>query len=157
MAKLETEINQLSLGNQPTPETMTQAIAKMPLVIGADGVMIPMRPHPGKPDGKTQWREVKVAILSRLGQGITRKGREFFRLLTHQSHINYQRYKELGLPLGSGMVESACKWLIQQRFKSVDMRWSKPSFNPLLHLRLAWVNGRFDELFYPVFSASPKP
>jgi hypothetical protein len=35
-----------------------------------------MRPHPGKPDGKTQWREVKVAILSRLGQGVTRHGLE---------------------------------------------------------------------------------
>jgi len=77
--------------------------------------------------------------------------------VTHQSHINYQRYKELGLPLGSGMVESACKWLIQQRFKGVGMRWSEPGFNHLLHLRLAWVNGRFDELFSPVFSASPKP
>jgi len=28
---------------------------------------------------------------------------------THQ----YQKFKELGLPMGSGMVESACKWLIQ--------------------------------------------
>ena len=33
----------------------------------------------------------------------------------HRAHIDYARDKELGLPLGSGMVESACKWLIQQR------------------------------------------
>ncbi len=52
----------------------------------------------------------------------------------------------MGLPLGSGMVESACKWLIQQRFKGVGMRWSENGFNHLLHLRLAWVNGRFDQL-----------
>ena len=52
-------------------------------------------------------------------------------------------YKELGLPLGSGMVESACKWLIQQRFKGVGMWLSEDGFNHLLHLRLAWVNGRF--------------
>ena len=45
------------------------------------------------------------------------------------------------------MVESACKWLIQQRFKGVGMRWSEDGFNHLLHLRLAWVNGRFETLF----------
>ena len=56
-------------------------------------------------------------------------------------------FKELGLPIGSGLVESACKWLIQQRFKGVGMRWSEDGFNHLLHLRLAWVNGRFDDLF----------
>ena len=73
----------------------------------------------------------------------------------HREHINYARYKELGLPLGSGMVESACKWLIQQRFKGVGMRWSEDGFNHLLHLRLAWVNGRFDTLF--VLPQSPNP
>ena len=30
-------------------------------------------------------------------------------LARHREHIDYARYKELGLPLGSGMVESACK------------------------------------------------
>jgi hypothetical protein len=65
----------------------------------------------------------------------------------HREHINYAQYKALGLPLGSGMVESACKWLIQQRFKGVGMRWSEDGFNHLLHLRLAWVNGRFEALF----------
>jgi hypothetical protein len=65
----------------------------------------------------------------------------------HREHIDYAAYKALGLPLGSGMVESACKWLIQQRFKGVGMRWSADGFNHLLHLRLAWVNGRFDTLF----------
>ena len=45
------------------------------------------------------------------------------------------------------MVESACTWLIQQRFKGGGMRWSEDGFKPLLHLRLAWVNGRFEALF----------
>ena len=76
-------------------------------------------------------------------------------LQTHHEHINYKRFKELGLPLGSGMVESACKWLIQQRFKGVGMRWSEDGFNHLLYLRLAWVNDRFDDLFS--VSANPSP
>ncbi|MCP4117749.1 MAG: ISKra4 family transposase, partial [Desulfobacteraceae bacterium] len=65
----------------------------------------------------------------------------------HEDHTDYERYKDLGLPIGSGMVESACKWLIQQRFKGVGMRWSEEGFNNLLHLRLAWVNKTYDELF----------
>jgi len=68
-------------------------------------------------------------------------------LARHRDHLDYDRCKELGLPLGSGMVESACKWLIQQRFKGVGRRWSEDGFNHLLHLRLAWINGRFDALF----------
>ena len=65
----------------------------------------------------------------------------------HREHIDSAKYKALGLPLGSGMVERACTWLIQQRFKGVGMRWSEDGFNHLLHLRLAWVNGRIEALF----------
>ena len=91
-------------------------------------------------------------------EGLPATARETLRtvyayLERHREHSNYAMYKELGLPLGSGMVESACKWLIQQRFKGVGMRWSEDGFNHLLHLRLAWVNGRFDALF--VLAQSP--
>jgi len=53
------------------------------------------------------------------------------------------------------MVESACKWLIQQRFKGVGMRWSEDGFNHLLHLRLAWVNGSCEALFQVQLQPSP--
>jgi hypothetical protein len=57
------------------------------------------------------------------------------------------------------MVESACKWLIQQRFKGVGMRWSEDGFNHLLLLRLAWANDRFDDLFpwVPTSPTDPSP
>ncbi len=84
-------------------------------------------------------------------------------LVKHSAHINHEKFEELGLLLGSGMVENACKWLTlrEQRFKGVGMRWSEDGFNHLLHgsaelaedLRLAWVNDRFDALFLP--EASP--
>ena len=38
----------------------------------------------------------------------------------HRDHIDYAKFKKLGLPIGSGIVESACKWLIQQRFKGFN-------------------------------------
>ena len=93
-------------------------------------------------------------------EGLPETARETLRtvyayLHRHREHINYDMYKELGLPLGSGMVESACKWLIQQRCKGVGMRWSEDGFNHLLHLRLAWVNGRFEALFGLALSPNP--
>lgn len=68
-------------------------------------------------------------------------------LTTHLQHIEYAQFKRQDIPIGSGFVESACKWLIQQRFKGVGMRWSEKGFSHLLHLRLLWVNERWDPLF----------
>lgn len=278
MTRLEAQLAALSEGNLPDQEALTATTQSLPLLVGADGVMVPFRPQTGSPKGKTIWREVKVGILVRLGQRLTKTGQQvshltqrrlvavlgdidelsprlwleavrqgmlsspqvvwlsdggrgFWRLFEqrfaryatgildfyhaaqnlwkgskawldgrtqqahdwfrtarrllrrgqanevltdieaalaleglpasayhtltnlyhyldkHRDHIDYAKFKELGLPIGSGMVESACKWLIQQRFKGVGMRWSENGFNHLLHLRLAWVNGRFDELF----------
>lgn len=278
MEQLNAQLEALTSGHLPAEEEMAAARQALPLLIGADGVMVPFRPAAGTPKGKTVWREVKVGILARLGQRVTRAGktvtqlkqrrlvavlgdidalsprlwleavqqgilsspkvvwlsdgaRGFWRLFDerfakyatgvldfyhasqnvwkgakawldgrtqcarnwfatarrrlrhgqadivlqdieaalaleglplsahqtltnlynyldkHRDHIDYAKFKALGLPIGSGIVESACKWLIQQRFKGVGMRWSEDGFNHLLHLRLAWVNGRFDDLF----------
>ena len=40
----------------------------MPLLIAADGVTGPFRPQPKTSKGKIVWREVKVALLTRLGK-----------------------------------------------------------------------------------------
>ncbi|NJP10662.1 MAG: ISKra4 family transposase [Leptolyngbyaceae cyanobacterium RU_5_1] len=279
MQQVDTDLVDLANGVEPTCESLEPALAVLPLVIAADGVSVPFRPHPGITSGKIRFREVKLALIARLKQGQTRTGktvtrlhqrrlvavlgdindlqprlqlealrqgittaaqvawisdgaRGFWRLFdqcfaqlavgildfyhatqhlwqaadaygktipqrspqtwfeqlrhrlrhgsvlgiikelrhllkysstpasakptlkrvhqylsTHRFHLQYRHFKKLGFPIGSGMVESACKWLITQRFKGTGMRWSEPGFNHLLHLRLAWVNGRFDSLF----------
>jgi hypothetical protein len=284
--QLEGELGALAAGELPAPEPLAAELEALPLVIGADGVMVPFRPHPRTAKGKTRWREIKVAILARLGARLTRQGTRVTRLCqrrlvavlgtidelsprlwleavrqgvrtavrvvwlsdggrglwsvfqrlfqavgvvaildfyhaaqnlykgasawldgrtracqrwfadlrhrlrhgheqhvlaelaalvettslpqsarqtltngytylkTHEGHIRYDHFKAAGLPIGSGLVESACKWLIQQRFKGVGMRWSEVGFNHLLHLRLAWVNQRFDS-FFPHMVPSP--
>ena len=286
MEHLQAELAAVAQGHGPTPEPLTAEEAALPLALGADGVMVPLRPEAGAPRGKLRWREVKVGVLARLGQHRTRTGQSVPRLQhrrlvavlgnietlkprlwlealrqgiirapqvvwlsdggrglwrlfeeqfsasamgildfyhaaqnlwksaaawldgrttqarrwfgwarhrlrhgnpdgvladladaleveslpdtardtlrtvyayleRHHAHIDYAAYKALGLPLGSGMVESACKWLIQQRFKGVGMRWSEEGFNHLLHLRLAWVNGSFEALFQGQLQPSP--
>jgi hypothetical protein len=286
MEQLEAELADLAAGTEPEGEAMSAEIAAQALLMGADGVMVPFRPQAKTAKGPTKWREVKVAILARLGHLRTREGklsprlqrhrvaavlgdiddlsermwlealkqgvktaprvvwlsdgaRGFWRLFEerfqdyatgvldfyhaaqnlwsgikvwldgrtkqcqtwftearhrlrhdqadavladikaaleleglpdsaeqaltklynylhkHRDHIQYEKLKEMGLPIGSGLVESTCKWLIQQRFKGVGMRWSEAGFNHLLHLRLSWVNGRFDT-FFPDSIPSPK-
>jgi len=76
---------------------------------------------------------------------------------TSEDHIHYEHFKAAGLPIGSGLVESACKWLIQQRFKGVGMRWSEAEFNHLLQLRLAWVNQRIESTGMMGFKTASGP
>ena len=64
-------------------------------------------------------------------------------------------YKDLGLPLGRGRMERACKRLIHQWFKGIGMRWSEDGCNHLMHIGLAWVNGRFKALFGLALSPNP--
>ncbi|MEM7773668.1 MAG: ISKra4 family transposase [Cyanobacteria bacterium P01_A01_bin.37] len=78
-------------------------------------------------------------------------------LQAHHRHIRYASFDDHDYPLGSGMIESTCKWLIQQRFKGVGMRWSEAGFNHLLQLRVLWVNQRFDPLFPAVTALEQSP
>jgi hypothetical protein len=286
IVQLEGELRAVAAGELPAVEPLTAGLEALPLVLGADGVRVPFRPHPRTAKGKTRWREIKVAILARRGARLTRQGTRVTRLCQrrlvavlgpidelaprlwleavrqgvrtavrvvglsdggrglwtvfqrlfqavgavaildfyhaaqtlykgasawldgrtracqqwfadfrhrlrhgHEQHvlaelaalaealhlpqsarqtlttaysylktpedpIRYEHFKAAGLPIGSGLVESACKWLIQQRFQGVGMRWSEEGFNHLLHLRWAWGNQRFDS-FFPDMVPSP--
>ena len=61
----------------------------------------------------------------------------------HQEHIHYEQFKQMDFPIGSGLVEITCKWLVEQRFKGFEICCSEAGFNYLLHMRLAWVNPTF--------------
>lgn len=61
-------------------ETLDEMTAMLRLAIAADGVMVPFRPHPKTAKGKTRWREVKVGLFARLGQHLTRSGKQVTRL-----------------------------------------------------------------------------
>ena len=67
MQRLEGELKQMANGQPPTAEPLDEKTAAQPLLIGADGVMVPFRREAGTPKGRTVWCEVKVAILARLG------------------------------------------------------------------------------------------
>ncbi len=65
-------------------------------------------------------------------------------LRTHQHRLRYHLFRAAGWPVGSGVVEGACKHVIGLRFKRQSTRWTKAGARAVLHLRLDRLNGRWD-------------
>ena len=58
----------------------------------------------------------------------------------------YDQYRQEGLPIGSGVVESAAKTVVQGRMKQAGMRWSRDGAQALLSLRCLLLSNRWHEL-----------
>lgn len=62
-----------------------------------------------------------------------------------EEQMQYPRYQEQEWPIGSGMVESAHKQVMQSRLKGPGMHWEPKNVNPMLALRTAVCNDRWPE------------
>lgn len=71
----------------------------------------------------------------------------------NQSRMQYARYRMLGLQIGSGSIESACKRVIGARCKLAGMRWSPAGVTAIAALRAVYLSQRFDACF----AACPSP
>ena len=80
MAQLHEQLQAVATGHLPTEEPLAAELVAAPLLMGADGVMVPFRPEGGQPQGKTAWHEVKVGALARLGCHRTRTDKVVTRL-----------------------------------------------------------------------------
>jgi hypothetical protein len=56
MQNLEHQLEKLADEKAVDEELLDPAVAELPLLMGADGVMAPFRPESGTPAGKTVWR-----------------------------------------------------------------------------------------------------
>src|SRR6266566_4913758 len=66
-------------------------------------------------------------------------------LQKRETHMQYPMYQEAGWPIGSGSVESANKLVVEARLKGAGMRWGRQNVNPMLVLRNAVCNRRWNE------------
>ncbi len=63
----------------------------------------------------------------------------------HNRHrMDYARLANLGLPIGSGPIEAACKTVVQHRLKRSGMRWSAQGAQQVLNLRAQLCSSRWD-------------
>ena len=59
--------------------------------------------------------------------------------------MNYAEYKNLGMPIGSGVTEAACKTLFTQRMKLSGMRWMPAGGKVVLQLRAVLLSQVWDQ------------
>jgi hypothetical protein len=68
-------------------------------------------------------------------------------LETRRAQIAYAEFAAAGYPIGSGMVESANKLVVEARLKGSGMHWARGNVNPMLALRTAVCSGRWLQLW----------
>jgi hypothetical protein len=71
------------------------------------------------------------------------QARNYFR--AHRHRMGYDEAKAQNLPIGSGIVEAACKTLATQRMKRSGMRWRHGGGQAILTLRALVQSNRFDD------------
>jgi hypothetical protein len=66
-------------------------------------------------------------------------------LAARLAQLQYPTFRAQGYPIGSGIVESANKVVVQDRLKGSGMHWAPASVDPMLALRTVICADRWDE------------
>ncbi len=75
----------------------------------------------------------------------------------NQHRMDYPLYRSCGLPIGSGVVEGACKNVVAKRMKQSGMTWSLDGAKEMLQLRASAKSRRFWDDFESLLPSSPTP
>ena len=89
-------------------------------------------------------------MADRLGSNLAgRKGvhEHLDYLRKRETLMHYPEFRRNGWPIGSGMVESANKNVVEARLKGTGMHWERKNVNPMLALRNAICNDRWREMW----------
>jgi hypothetical protein len=68
-------------------------------------------------------------------------------LLSRTEWMEYDKYSRLRLPMGSGIIEAACKTIYTQRLKLSGMRWKNAGAQVILNLRVVLLSGIWDAVY----------
>ena len=68
-------------------------------------------------------------------------------LQTNRTRMNYFELRQNNLPIGSGVVEAACKNLIGARMKKSGMRWTMNGGQTVLTLRSLILSNRWEKFW----------
>lgn len=63
---------------------------------------------------------------------------------TNIDHMKYDVYLQEGYPIGSGVVEGACRHLVKDRMEQSGMRWHIEGATSVLKLRATYLNNQWD-------------
>jgi hypothetical protein len=116
----------------------------------------------------TQWVETQKALLAKgklrdiwrnlrllypRGQPLPTPVHQAILYLFHnRQRLRYHEFRRLGCPIGSGVIESACKLVVQARMKQAGMQWSRSGASAMLALRSVLLSDRWQLLTLAVNS-----
>lgn len=102
---------------------------------------------------KNGWRRLLWSAAYYRGQQKLSKTQEkeyqeaYGYLSRHSWGMNYSQYRQLGLPVGSGITEAGCKIVFTQRFKRSGMKWKHEGGKAILNIRCAVLSGIYETTF----------
>lgn len=76
-------------------------------------------------------------------------------LRRYHRFMNYSGMKSRGYPIGSGVVESACKQIVSERMKLSGMRWHKDGGQRTMTLRCLLLSGIWDTVYKRWLTGKP--
>jgi hypothetical protein len=66
-------------------------------------------------------------------------------LVKNTKWLHYDRALADGLPIATGMIDGACRYLVQDRMGRTGARWSLAGAEAVLRLRALRTSGDFDD------------
>ncbi|MCP4501830.1 MAG: hypothetical protein GY822_17865, partial [Deltaproteobacteria bacterium] len=94
------------------------------------------------------WLKNEVKTLTGDAKSTLKDTVTYIRL--NKAKMRYFGLRKLGLPVGSGPTEGACKSLVGRRAKSSGQRWHNLGLDSVMALRQIHQSERFDG-FWPMF------
>lgn len=65
----------------------------------------------------------------------------------HRHMMDYATYLAKGYPIGTGLIEGACGYLVKNRMEGSGMRWSRVGAEAMLQQRAVKLNGDWDDFW----------
>lgn len=65
-------------------------------------------------------------------------------LLKYREYLRYDQYLAAGLPIATGVIEGACRYLVKDRMEKTGARWSLDGAEAVLRLRALKASGDLD-------------
>ena len=66
-------------------------------------------------------------------------------ILNHRDYMHYDQYLAAGLPIATGVIEGACRYLVKDRMEITGARWGLQGAEATLRLRAIEASGDFDD------------
>ena len=109
-------------------------------------------------DYREKWIEVQSEVMLNKGispviktlSKLTKKTEKLRQLVgyytNHQKRMQYHLFREKGLIIGSGAIESAHKDVLQKRLKLSGQRWTKKGLQEVAQLRVAYKSNQWNQI-----------